>query len=321
MKFFVLAPAGHSTGGVEALHQLVDALRFHGHDATICYCPAEARGAIPNSYLLYDVVAATPEDQPGSIVIVPESMFDQAKKFRKATVVIWWLSIDFYYGRDHKSAARDLLRTFYRMARGKVLPLIMLRRYLHAAQSNYAAHYLAARGLAAPLLSDYLNEHLLQTFAPKERRFRVLYNPKKGLDRTERIIRELPEIEFVALHGFAREKIVELFRTSEVYIDFGHHPGKDRMPREAIVNGCIVVTNLRGSAGFEEDVPIPLSYKVDDSRPGFVIEAASVLRRIKADPERARNEFVPVAEHIRCQRTIFFGEVALLTQRLAMLHR
>ena len=33
----------------------------------------------------------------------------------------------------------------------------------------------------------------------------------------------------------------------QVYIDFGHHPGQDRLPREAVQCGCVVITGTRGS--------------------------------------------------------------------------
>ena len=35
----------------------------------------------------------------------------------------------------------------------------------------------------------------------------------------------------------------------------------DRLPREAALAGCIVITNREGAANFEEDVPLPLENK------------------------------------------------------------
>ena len=48
---------------------------------------------------------------------------------------------------------------------------------------------------------------------------------------------------------------------SQLYIDFGHHPGKDRMPREAAIRNCMVMTSKLGSAGNDIDVGIPENYK------------------------------------------------------------
>lgn len=58
------------------------------------------------------------------------------------------------------------------------------------------------------------------------------------------------------------EEVTSLLLRSKVYIDFGQHPGMDRLPREAALCGCIIVTNGEGAAGFSKDYPIPEEYRV-----------------------------------------------------------
>ena len=58
------------------------------------------------------------------------------------------------------------------------------------------------------------------------------------------------------------EQVQAMLKKAKVYIDFGGHPGMDRIPREAALAGCIVVTNREGSAAFRQDVPIPSQYKI-----------------------------------------------------------
>ena len=36
----------------------------------------------------------------------------------------------------------------------------------------------------------------------------------------------------------------------------------DRLPREAALAGCVVVTNREGAANFTEDVPLPAEFKL-----------------------------------------------------------
>ena len=48
-----------------------------------------------------------------------------------------------------------------------------------------------------------------------------------------------------------------------IYIDFGHHPDKERLPREAAIHGCIVITGLCGSAANSQDVPLPNYLKLN----------------------------------------------------------
>lgn len=50
---------------------------------------------------------------------------------------------------------------------------------------------------------------------------------------------------------------------SMIYIDFGEHPGKDRIPREAAMRDLIVITGRDGAAVNDVDVSIPKKYKID----------------------------------------------------------
>ncbi len=61
------------------------------------------------------------------------------------------------------------------------------------------------------------------------------------------------------------EKVRNIMWKAKVYIDFGNHPGKDRIPREAAICGCCIITGMNGSAKFKEDVPIPNVYKFDST--------------------------------------------------------
>lgn len=92
----------------------------------------------------------------------------------------------------------------------------------------------------------------------------MLYNPKKGIDFTKKIIASDSTIDYIPLTNMGQDQIIELCKTSKVYIDFGNHPGKDRFPREAAHLGCIVITGKRGSAKFYEDVKIPEKFKFED---------------------------------------------------------
>ena len=57
-------------------------------------------------------------------------------------------------------------------------------------------------------------------------------------------------------------EVEDCLSQAKVYIDFGGHPGKDRIPREAALCGCCVVTGRRGAAGNDVEVPINQSYKL-----------------------------------------------------------
>jgi hypothetical protein len=97
----------------------------------------------------------------------------------------------------------------------------------------------------------------------------VVYNPAKGIHYTNEIIRRAGQtLQIVpigkGLNGQVRmtnHEVTNLLRRAKVYIDFGPHPGMDRLPREAALAGCIVITNRDGAAGYDVDVPLPNEFK------------------------------------------------------------
>src|SRR6266567_4357908 len=314
MKVYVCCPANLTTGGPEALHQLVDALRLQGCEAYISYHPFSDEHVTPHAYERYSVAARPPVDQPGSVVVVPETMTFLLRQFRRALPVVWWLSVDAYFGWNHKSRLEDWTRyAFQRLAR-KCYPFGQLHRCRHAVQSEYARVFLKERDLDAVPLSDYLNKELLTPSAAVQRSPQVLYNPRKRMHVTQKLIDACPGVEFKPLIGLSRPELRELLATSMMYIDFGHHPGKDRMPREAAASGCVVVTNRRGSAGYREDVPIPDRYKVDDAALGFVERFRHTVAEIMSDYTSSAAEFQSYVEHIRNQKQVFLDQAAALAR-------
>lgn len=278
---YVACPAHYATGGTELLHQLVHHLRTrHGYAAFILYTDVgkePGRPPTPERFLPYvgeNWVSEAP-DLPGNLLVIPESNLRLSFAFQQVTKVIWWLSVDSFlrpYGEEpyapslrrrllHGLKARLRLGPYAALARCAADPRVAL----HLFQSEYARTFLVRHGLAplAPL-SDYLGPAFLRADeAPAPaRQDVVLYNPRKGFEFTRELIAHSPPgIDWRALENQPPAALRDLMRTAKAYVDFGNHPGKDRMPREAAVNGCCIVTNRRGAAGNEKDVPIPERYK------------------------------------------------------------
>ena len=66
-------------------------------------------------------------------------------------------------------------------------------------------------------------------------------------------------------------------------MDFGYHPGKDRMPREAVLFNNCIITNRRGSAKNNYDIPIKKKYKFDEKN--------SNLKKIKYSIDNIFNDY------------------------------
>lgn len=253
MKFFIYSPY-HRTGGPESLHQYCDMMNLLGHDAYMYYWnirappdqPLSAVSIHPDAPPLYTEKyahlkrAVIVEDSEKNTMIIPEiiSIEKIRKSFPKIRVAVAWLS----------------------MASG--LPL--LNEYLsdpkliHLFQSHWAKTHVTDAATGAIIsynMDDYIpDEYTMQTWNPEQKEDIVAYNPAKDSD-TPAICLELG-VKCIPIQNMDTLGVMNTLKRCKVYVDLGHHPGRDRMPREAALVGCVVVTNLKGTAAFYEDVMI-----------------------------------------------------------------
>lgn len=265
----VIVCCSHSiTGGPELCHQLVHKLREVGRDAYICYYPFESEYQKPIEYFAYNAPKTHFEDSPEVLIILPETATRFVKKINYSRVAIWWQSVDNYTKLKHESHSKDLLTSIFHLVTGRRVTLKNLKHCLHFTQSFYAKDYLEKHKINSVMLSDFLNAaHLSDmTMSDGKRENIIAYNPKKGVNKTKKLINACQDMEFVPIQGMNAEQVKKLLNRAKIYIDFGHHPGKDRPPREAAMAGCCIITGKKGSAKFTEDIPIEEKFKIDDSR-------------------------------------------------------
>lgn len=271
-KIYVACPANTATGGPELLHQLVHELNKLGFDAYMYYYRlTENQHPVHEAYLGYNnKFASNIEDNQNNIFIAPETKTELIYQYNSIQKVIWWLSVDNHFGfLNSTSKLKKMVKsTLYYL---NIYPKQKLYRFnkkektIHFVQSEYAKQMLKNRGINnAFFLGDYLNNLFIeqQTININTKKENiVIYNPKKGIKFTKTIIQEARNIKFVPIENMTRDEVAKLLSTAKVYIDFGNHPGKDRIPREAAISGCCVITGKDGSAKFYEDVPIDEEFK------------------------------------------------------------
>lgn len=280
------------TGGPELLHQLVHELREMGRDAHIAYYPFEQTFACPEPYKKYNAPQGSLIDEVDTFVLVPEVATWIIKRLNKAKVGVWWLSVDNYFLAQHQSILKDtyhryrsLIRGCGGLIRGRV-SLFKMRHLIHFTQSHYAETFLAKANIKSTPLTDCLgSDHLTQPFAVGTRTKEdiIAFNPKKGQKQIKALMRAYPTAQFVPIQNMTPKQVAELLGRAKVYVDFGHHPGKDRPPREAAMAGCCVITGRKGSARYHEDVAISDKYKLDDGRAEYVKEFGELIDEIFSD--------------------------------------
>jgi hypothetical protein len=309
MRFVVFCPASTATGGPEAMHQLCAALRQKGADAGMHYFGRVQNGqAKPAEYAEYDTVEThSVDDHSDCAVIVPEMRPQLLAPFRRARRCLWWLSVDNYLSAAAKRR-RSVRHRLRALAQGGE-PGITDPQLVHLVQSAYADEFVRRNGGQTVLtVSDYINAKLLTESNPDRRHNIVLFNPKKGIEFTRKIIGAYPEFAFLPLHGLNHAGMRAILGCAKLYIDFGHHPGKDRMPREAARAGCCILTSRSGSAGHQADMPIPDDYKFDASEKE-IPNIGGMIESIFSDFSAHSARFDAYRQHIAGEKGVFETEV------------
>lgn len=275
-NIYIFCPPNFATGGTELLHQLSYKLNQIGINALMYYNNAsDSENLIHPQFTKYrPIITKDIIDEPQNIIITPEIYIDfHLDTFKKIRKVIWWLSVDNYLDPLLRKLEGKKKKPFFNlkklMGRYRFADVNFLkkRKFHHLVQSQYAKDFLQGKGiLPFEYLSDYLNptffDHNRESF--KKADF-VAYNPKKGFEFTSRLISAAPHLNWLALENMSPEEVKTSLTRSKVYIDFGHHPGKDRFPREAAMMRCCIITGTRGSAKNTEDIPLPDGFKFNET--------------------------------------------------------
>jgi hypothetical protein len=209
------------------------------------------------------------KDSVDNVIIIPESMTNLIAKYPLSQKKIWWLSLDFYEilmnsREKKKNWIRKLLvpykHTEYRFEPNKTVT--------HWYQSQRTKEFLLTKKLDNEIayLCDYVTElffdNLPETFSKENI---ITYNPKKGLDKIQNYITLLPQYKWIPLSGMSREEMRDTLRKAKLHIDFGYFPGRDKIPREALISGVCLLTGREGTSAYKEDLGIPEKYKLHEN--------------------------------------------------------
>ena len=75
----------------------------------------------------------------------------------------------------------------------------------------------------------------------------------------------------------SREQVVGALKETLVYIDFGHQPGKDRVPREAIASEAVIFINDQGAGSNYLDYPLEDFYRFSM----LDVHSGNLLQKVK----------------------------------------
>ena len=317
LDLLVVAPGDFETGGPECIHQLVDSINRQGGSARVLYWPPRPDWTTPPPYRHYDTPIATFNAvTTASHVLLPEIYTHIAGEFRGSQLGLWWLSVDnfLWHGAFPPRTVRRRLRRIAAERLHTRLSRLWLRPYLrridfHLTQSEYASEFLAKRGITSTYIGDHTVVSVSASPTTDMRSGGILTNGNKGVALRERFEELNPHLEIRALRGLSSSEVADAMCSADVYIDFGDHPGKDRMPREAALRGCIVATHRAGAAVNPIDVPIPNQFKFDGTD-ADLRRIGAVLTDVLSDPAPAAQAQAPYREVLAVERETFDRAVA-----------
>jgi hypothetical protein len=274
-----MCPANLSTGGPEELHQLAAQLISIGKSVSMHYYQYESdnnKTPVHNDYKKYNIPYSFKiKNSKNNIVIFPETytykLWDS--KFSNTQKVVWWLSVTFYLKTLENIQARIEKKKFYfikKIFKDYPIPTIHRLRHPeinHIAHSFFSIDFLKENKIN-PIgkIAGYMDEMFQEDHNWLEQKENIIiYNAKKNGDYLERIIKKSTHLTWVALQNMTLDEIVIWMKKAKIYIDFGFHPGREKMPREAVLLNCCLISGKQGSAKFKEDLPIKDEYHFDET--------------------------------------------------------
>lgn len=316
-RVLVAYPRGVQTGGPEALHQLVDSLRRLGVSAWLWPTPNTRDRERVADYERYDAPETTEMmDTLDTAVVLPETGLNLSTLWKSATLYSWWLSVDnapyFRNRRRMQNAVVDgarpslgLLRSVVGSQRWVFRDRGELRRMTHLTQSQYAWGFIRRNlWVESTMLGDYIPDAVPRD-VDKPETFSVAFNPSKGRALTEQIQSIADSsITWMPIQGLSREGVSSLLHSATVYLETGHQPGKDRLPREAALHGCVVVALRRGAGANDRDCPLPSEHKV---KPGAKAahRFVTILDGVMTDVHRHRALQRPYLDMVLADKEAF----------------
>ncbi|WP_300926347.1 hypothetical protein [uncultured Dubosiella sp.] len=321
-KIYIVTYPHYESGGPELLHQLCAELQSLGFESYMYYDDMPIHGnPVPEKFKKYNTRYVTEiEDSPQNYLIFPEAIEKTSKELKNINKIMWWLGINHYllFSEIDKHPIRRYAKHWimYLIGKRPSYTMMQLRKenIIFLAQCHFIVSFLNRKKIYnVPILSDYISEDFIQynRYGIKrgdERENIVLYNPSRNTRYVKKLMKAAPEMKFIPLVGLKPDELKELISKAKVYIDFGSHPGKDRLPRECAILGCCILTSTIGSAGFYQDVPISDEYKFIRNRKN-IFKVINKINEIFNNYDQKSLDFEDYRTFIKNEKELFKQDV------------
>lgn len=284
-RVVIFCPAYLITGGVENLCQIYAALKNHGYEVYMIWttsdfpqimkkyeneksflCKIDSRflnhAYIENyqvNYLDKDLIL-----DEETLVIVPEIWIDIIYFFENAKKVIAWLSINNLNGCNSSEICKSLIHN----------QQLSYLDCIHISQAPWIVKTLKSWGASSFLLGDYISKEYLEITNVDKVENLIAFFPRKGGKLALSFMDKYSDLNYLRLENFTKKEMIFALDVSKIYIDFGTFPGKDRIPREALLRGCVIFIHNQGCATDYESFPVDdyFRFSTEDVSNGVLYE-------------------------------------------------
>jgi hypothetical protein len=334
-KVFMSAVLGTRTGGPEAVHQLVHALRERDIDTTIVPARGSTKQGPHSDYGIYDyeLVDRIHGGHKNRRLIITEvsplESWRELKSVPAEDTWLWWLSVNnapdqrarYFNAVSQSSSIRGIPSEALRRARSQSKGVSQLRTAVsemislgysqrllnrdisYLAQSYYALNFCETQlGKPASLVTDYLRK--LPDMNPGPVRSNMItYNGSRGYSLIDELRVLLPESEFIPISGMDYSEVCTILAESAAYVELGHLPGRDRLPREAGRLGTPVILLERGAGINEQDFPLPAQFRIhhDGNWARNVARQLEIVQTIRSEVVHLQANYRDWVEHDRAR--------------------
>ena len=345
-EIFILCPANVDTGGPMCLHQLAYILKKKfKRKVYMHYFPQSVKNPIHKNYKFFNIQnRKTIVDKKKNILIIPEfyKSIEISKNYHNIQKGLWWLSVDFFLYHRFLFKNHFIVRSFIKIPH-KLISLInkitkfyfgniSLFRYLkliyinnplinvfkikniniNFSHSSYQFKTLASQGVKSVYLSDNIKKEYFiagKKILIKNKKNIICYNPIKSSSFFKKFIELNSDLKFVPLINLNLKELIAILSESKIYMDFGFHPGQDRLPREAAILKNCIITNREGSASIYDDLPISKEFKFDEKNVNFLKIRAKVQKIFSIFPEESK-KFNYYRKFLNLQEKKFINQIS-----------
>lgn len=191
------------------------------------------------------------------------------------------------------------------------------RRAINVGTQSYYGQSFVRRHLDqdAFLLTDYPRPMPSLSDVKRQPKL-VAYNGAKGQWKIHELRELLPDVEFLPIQGMPFDEVCRALATASMYVEIGHLPGRDRLPREAALLGTPTVLLARGAGFCWQDFPLGIDYRIPYTI-DWAQRMAPVIKAALDDPVTIRRAQEPFRKWVAGERARYDEVVDRWVERLS----